>query len=481
MSDETPRLKLPQLVSQQEMTNVTWNEALAKLDALSDLVLLGQYINDPPANPHDGDAYLLGAAPTGAWAGYAYKIASCLDGGWRIYTPFDGLRAVIGNTAILYTNGTWTPIASTDFATKSGSETLTNKTLSAASLTGATLLPNGVIDANGNLALGTRTPASGFQLVVASAGNPFVQFNGGVGLASGFYHYNGLAGGSGFTFFAASDSRAFAFLNSSLSNSHAPIVVMQNQSVGIGDGITPRTGAMLDVGGAVFPHADNSYNLGSASYRWGTVYAGTGTINTSALAAKTDARGLSDAECAAAIALASNVRVFRFVDAVEKKGAAARLHIGMIFEDVVATLEAHGLDPTRYGIICRDPALKRVERSRRVRRQKCETVVVPKEVVVVTAGVATVSIREEKEIVPAYRDLPLVDERGCPVLDSAGRPRRYREPVIEEIVEHFEFEELDTDDSGGPRWILGLRYAELTQFIIAGLAARLNRLETSTS
>lgn len=95
MSDETPRLHLPQLVSQQEMTNITWNEALAQLDALVGLVLLGQSINDPPANSQDGDAYLIGAAPTGVWTGYANKIASCLDGAWRFYVPFVGLSAYV--------------------------------------------------------------------------------------------------------------------------------------------------------------------------------------------------------------------------------------------------------------------------------------------------------------------------------------------------------------------------------------------------
>ena len=109
MSDETPRLHLAQLVSLQELNAVTWNEALAQLDALVDLCLLGQYVNAPPANPSDGDAYLTGAAPTGAWSGYAYKIASCLDGAWRFHTPFNGLRAYVTTSGafIVYLNGTW--------------------------------------------------------------------------------------------------------------------------------------------------------------------------------------------------------------------------------------------------------------------------------------------------------------------------------------------------------------------------------------
>jgi Protein of unknown function (DUF2793) len=114
MSDETPRLKLAQLVSMQELNNVTWNEALAQLDVLVDLCLLGQNVNTPPASPADGDAYLLGASPTGAWSGYAWKIAACLDGGWRFYTPFNGLRAYVAPTGavIVCLNGVWTDMGS---------------------------------------------------------------------------------------------------------------------------------------------------------------------------------------------------------------------------------------------------------------------------------------------------------------------------------------------------------------------------------
>ncbi|GAA0548037.1 hypothetical protein FHS83_000943 [Rhizomicrobium palustre] len=110
MSDKTPRLKLAQLVSLQSANPVTWNEALAELDALFDLCLLGQFVNTPPASPTDGDAYLTGGAPSGAWLGYAYKIAYCLDGAWRFFTPFNGLRAFVvpSSAFIVYLNGVWT-------------------------------------------------------------------------------------------------------------------------------------------------------------------------------------------------------------------------------------------------------------------------------------------------------------------------------------------------------------------------------------
>lgn len=110
MSDNTPRLGLPELAQMQEMDSAQINEALVQIDALSDLSIKGLFVNDPPASPADGDTYLTGGAPTGAWAGNTYKIAYCIDGGWRIFTPFDGLlahRADTGSFAVFH-GGQWT-------------------------------------------------------------------------------------------------------------------------------------------------------------------------------------------------------------------------------------------------------------------------------------------------------------------------------------------------------------------------------------
>ncbi len=110
MSDSTPRLGLPDLPDTPELYADTMADALWRLDAFSDLCLKGQFVNTPPSSPADGDAYLTGGSPTGAWSGYAYKIATCRDGGWAMLTPFDGLRAWVeaSNTFIVYCGGSWT-------------------------------------------------------------------------------------------------------------------------------------------------------------------------------------------------------------------------------------------------------------------------------------------------------------------------------------------------------------------------------------
>lgn len=102
------------------------------------------------------------------------------------------------------------------------------------------------------------------------------------------------------------------------------------------------------------PAADNAVTLGAASFRWSTVYAGTGTINTSDAREKQQIRELSEAERAVAIRLKSLVRTFKFNDAVAEKGDKARIHFGVIAQDVKAAFEAEDLVAEDYAILCYD-------------------------------------------------------------------------------------------------------------------------------
>ena len=102
------------------------------------------------------------------------------------------------------------------------------------------------------------------------------------------------------------------------------------------------------------PADDNLVKLGDYQNRWSTVYAGTGTINTSDGREKQDIELLSDAELRVATALKGLIKKFRFKDAVQDKGADARTHVGVVTQEVIAAFQAEGLDPMRYGIVCYD-------------------------------------------------------------------------------------------------------------------------------
>ena len=108
----------------------------------------------------------------------------------------------------------------------------------------------------------------------------------------------------------------------------------------------------VSAAGVVRPGADNTQTLGSASFRWSTVYAGTGTINTSDEHTKQQIKSIDDA------ALRAWAKVeycqFKFNDAVELKGDGARWHFGLIAQRVKDAFESEGLDAFEYGLLCYD-------------------------------------------------------------------------------------------------------------------------------
>lgn len=102
------------------------------------------------------------------------------------------------------------------------------------------------------------------------------------------------------------------------------------------------------------PHADNAYDLGTAPQRWKEVYAAVGTINTSDATEKQQVRTLQDAELRVAQRIKSLIRAFKWNSAVDAKGDDARIHIGVMAQDVRAAFEAEGLDAHKYGMFCSD-------------------------------------------------------------------------------------------------------------------------------
>lgn len=93
---------------------------------------------------------------------------------------------------------------------------------------------------------------------------------------------------------------------------------------------------------------DSHTSLGTGNARFVDVYATNGAIQTSDRNEKQDIRGMNEAEISAAKELAGKGVVYRWIDMVEKKGGGARVHSGHIAQDVKSTLEAHGLDPAVY-------------------------------------------------------------------------------------------------------------------------------------
>lgn len=238
-------------------------------------------------------------------------------------------------------------------------------------------------------------------------------------------------------------------------------------------------------GGTVRPGADNTQSLGEASFRWSTVFAGTGTINTSDEREKVWRGAMTEAEMRAAKRLLAELGMFQFTDSVEEKGEDARMHFGVRAQKAFAILEDEGLDWWRYAWCCHDkwdeitePVMEEVtvEKTRIVERpeerevEKTETVMEP------------VFDEETGEQV--------TDENGEPVMTEIEQTFTVTETVMVEVEETYE--ETEQRDTGEVRVVreagdrYGIRADQLAYWLIAAQAeiqndldARLAKLEAA--
>jgi hypothetical protein len=100
----------------------------------------------------------------------------------------------------------------------------------------------------------------------------------------------------------------------------------------------------------IYPRTDNLRDLGLASYRFDDVYATNGTIQTSDRNEKQDIEVLNEAEQRVAQACKGLLRKFRWKDSVAEKGDDARIHFGIIAQDLQDAFTAEGLDAGQYAM-----------------------------------------------------------------------------------------------------------------------------------
>lgn len=91
MAEHSDRLALPLLSAGQAQKELYHNEALAILDLLGHAAVEDHGINTPPSTPSIGQCWVVGASPTGAWAGHANALAGWTSGGWRFIAPRAGM------------------------------------------------------------------------------------------------------------------------------------------------------------------------------------------------------------------------------------------------------------------------------------------------------------------------------------------------------------------------------------------------------
>lgn len=142
-----------------------------------------------------------------------------------------------------------------------------------------------------------------------------------------------------------------------------------------GTGVAANTGIYLDIAATAWvmtlgsgnkniflnnsqlsPGSDNNVNLGGSTVRWANIYCANGTIITSSdRNGKTEIAGLDEAEKRVATRIKGLIKKFKFKDAVAEKGSdGARIHVGVIAQEVGDAFTAEGLDPHKYALFCYD-------------------------------------------------------------------------------------------------------------------------------
>ena len=87
MAQRTDDYGIPLIVAGQAQPEVTFADAIRTLQALA--VPAVEIRNDPPSTPTNGDTYIAGTTPTGAWSEWANKIVHYYGGTWYAVPDVD--------------------------------------------------------------------------------------------------------------------------------------------------------------------------------------------------------------------------------------------------------------------------------------------------------------------------------------------------------------------------------------------------------
>lgn len=109
MSETSARFALPLLLPGQAQKEAFHNEALTAIDAALHASVMGAPRNDPPAAPGEGESWIIGTAPVGAWSAKASAVATWTAGGWRFTVPLPGMMVwnQVAGCWIYWTGSLW--------------------------------------------------------------------------------------------------------------------------------------------------------------------------------------------------------------------------------------------------------------------------------------------------------------------------------------------------------------------------------------
>lgn len=276
---------------------------------------------------------------------------------------------------------------------------------------------------------------------------------------------------------------AFDFHSSTEFNDYDVRLMASGGSAGDGNGFLTVSASAVLLPKTV-PATNNAVSLGQSANRWTEVFATNGTINTSDPRLK---RFRHDSNEMAALKRAVeriDICTFQWLDALEEKGEAARIHIGVSAQDVADAFEAEGLDARRYGLFCEDDEVDHVEVVEYVEVPDEETI---DELVTLHEMDGDVAVLRQKTVQvrrPKMRTVPLLNEDKTPVMVERGVVEDGKQvfngdghPVKELVAATIdvpvmrlqEVKRIESRPTG--RKIMSLRYDQLAMLMIAALRA----------
>ncbi len=358
MSGNSTNLQLPYLSPAQAQKHVTVNESLRRLDALVQLAVVSATITAQPASPADGAVYILPAGKSGAaWGAMTTgALAYYRDGAWEQIVPREGWRAYVQDSEQLqvYTGTVWSQTAARS-SLGLGTAATYNVGTSGANVP----LLNAANTFSADLAF------SGYRNISLPTGNSSGYVSGRYDWANRFHDHMLLScnyvpdvNGVGF----AGGWIPRVELGTALIEVRGSVASPGLIGFWIGAVNTAPSRRVIVTNDQLSPETDNSMVLGRSNGRWSTVYAATGSINTSDAREKTTITPLGEALSRVAARIKASIGTFQWLEAVERKGAdRARIHIGVTAQAVEAAFEAEGLDASRYALFCEDALTEEVE------------------------------------------------------------------------------------------------------------------------
>ncbi len=173
---------------------------------------------------------------------------------------------------------------------------------------------------------------------------------------------NDMSGSSSFSYCGVhmgldTDNSAHVFIFArtvDTANNNATKVQAMLSVIAHDDGVTGDiiTSHPIYSGGMIVPRTQNVYSLGAPYALWSAVYAGNGTIQVSDERVKENITDIPEAALRAWGKV--NFKQFQFKDAVAKKGMNARIHTGLVAQQILSAFQSEGLDARRYGLFCWD-------------------------------------------------------------------------------------------------------------------------------